>query len=180
MRLTNSESRIRGDRIFLVRIGLPCLKLSPLNLIFSPTIHKIMQKHLQIASLLILIGVAISPTLAKEIPLALGFDYPVGGVNGKEFYVSSGFQFGRRTAEIWEGIGGGDTDLGEPVYSIGEGVVVMSQDCGGKWGGVVIVRHRFKDHDGKMKFVDSLYAHKFAGTGYLLNIVLANTFLPAP
>ncbi|MEM8954226.1 MAG: M23 family metallopeptidase [Verrucomicrobiota bacterium] len=101
----------------------------------------------------------VPATQAEEIALASGFDYPVGGSKAEGFYVRHAFRVGLRTAEIWEGIHGGDTDLGEPVYSIAEGTVVMSHGPGGRWGGVVIVRHRYRDHDGQIRFVDSLYAH---------------------
>ena len=53
---------------------------------------------------------------------------------------------------------GGNSDLGAPVYSIGNGVVTFAQDARMGWGNVVIVRHAFLE-GGKLQMVDSMYAH---------------------
>ena len=60
--------------------------------------------------------------------------------------------------EDWDGVGGGDTDLGDPIYSIGDGIVVFARDVHLGWGNVVIVRHAFKE-EGMIKHIDSLYGH---------------------
>ncbi len=56
----------------------------------------------------------------------------------------------------WNGTGGGNTDLGDPIYSIANGYVVATEDHGPGWGNVIRIIHYQKD---KNKFVESLYAH---------------------
>ena len=60
--------------------------------------------------------------------------------------------------EDWDGVGGGDTDLGDPVYCIGDGIVVFARDCHQGWGNVIIVRHAYRESGG-VRNVDSLYGH---------------------
>jgi len=53
---------------------------------------------------------------------------------------------------------GGNSDLGAPVYSIGDGYVTFAMDARMGWGNVVIVRHAYVEN-GKTQFADSMYAH---------------------
>jgi murein DD-endopeptidase MepM/ murein hydrolase activator NlpD len=92
------------------------------------------------------------------VKLADGFDYPVGKPNGKGYYKARGFRSHGHLGEDWDGLGGGDTDLGDPIYCIGDGIVVFARDCKLGWGNVVIVRHVYRDGDA-VKDVDSLYGH---------------------
>ncbi len=92
-------------------------------------------------------------------PLADGFDYPVGKPNAVNYYKARGFWPGVHPGEDWNGKGGGNTDLGDPVYSIAHGVVVASADYKRGWGHCVIVRHAYRAADGKIRYVDSQYAH---------------------
>ena len=91
--------------------------------------------------------------------LADGFDFPVGIPDARGYYKARGFWPRSHVGEDWNGTGGGNTDLGDPIYSIGHGVVTFSRDCGGGWGNVVIIRHAFRDLDGQIRMVDSLYGH---------------------
>ncbi|HRQ90794.1 MAG TPA: M23 family metallopeptidase, partial [Bacteroidia bacterium] len=91
--------------------------------------------------------------------LADGFDYPVGKPNGDGYYIFRGFQPNGHLGEDWNGNGGGDTDEGDPVYSIAHGIVVFSEDYARGWGNVVIVRHAYRENNGQIAFVDSLYGH---------------------
>ena len=90
--------------------------------------------------------------------LANGFDFPVGKPDGQGYYKARGFRSHGHLGEDWDGIRGGDTDLGDPIYSIGHGVVVFARDCHMGWGNVVIVRHVFREN-GTVKNIDSLYGH---------------------
>jgi len=99
---------------------------------------------------------APTPNVART-RVADGFDFPVGKPNGEGYYKSRGF-LRHHPGEDWNGVGGGNTDLGDPVFTIGNGLVVFARDARRGWGNVVIVRHSFLDR-GTLKTVDSFYAH---------------------
>ena len=90
--------------------------------------------------------------------LADGFDLPVGKPDGRGYYKARGMRAHGHLGEDWDGVGGGDTDLGDPVYCIGDGVVVFARDCHQGWGNVIIVRHAYREGLG-VRNVDSLYGH---------------------
>ena len=92
------------------------------------------------------------------IKLADGFDYPVGKPDAQGYYKARGFRSRGHLGEDWDGVRGGDTDLGDPIYSIGDGVVVFARDCHMGWGNVVIVRHSYREN-GVVKNIDALYGH---------------------
>jgi hypothetical protein len=94
-----------------------------------------------------------------RVPLADGFDFPVGKPNAEGYYKYRGFWPNGHLGEDWNGKGGGNSDLGDPIYSMGAGVVVLSEDIKVGWGNCVIVRHAYRDATGKIDMVDSLYAH---------------------
>ena len=95
----------------------------------------------------------------SKVPLADGFDYPVGKPNGQGYYVYRGYWPNGHLGEDWNGNGGGNTDLGDPVYAIADGLVVFSADYKRGWGNVVILRHAYRERDGRVRYVDSLYGH---------------------
>jgi murein DD-endopeptidase MepM/ murein hydrolase activator NlpD len=90
--------------------------------------------------------------------LADGFDFPVGKPDAQGYYKARGFRSHGHLGEDWDGIRGGDTDLGDPIYSIGDGVVVFARDCHMGWGNVIIVRHSYRE-GGTIKNIDALYGH---------------------
>ena len=90
--------------------------------------------------------------------LADGFDFPVGKPDAQGYYKARGFRSKGHLGEDWDGVGGGDTDLGDPIYSIGHGIVVFAHDCHMGWGNVVIVRHTYRE-GGEIKNIDALYGH---------------------
>lgn len=103
-----------------------------------------------------------------------GFDFPFGDGNGGGSYTSpegkpfdgwyiatrtgENYTLGVHTGEDWNGKGGGNTDLGQPVYATAAGVVVASADFGSPWGNVIVLHHTFLEN-GKIRQVQSLYAH---------------------
>ncbi len=96
------------------------------------------------------------------VPLADGFDYPVGKPNAEGYYKARGLRFRvpRHLGEDWNGNGGGNTDKGDPVYTIGHGLVTYAAEAKGRWGKVVIVRHAFREpKTGKVLCCQTLYAH---------------------
>ena len=90
--------------------------------------------------------------------LADGFDLPVGKPDARGYYKARGFSAHGHLGEDWDGVGGGNTDLGDPIYVIGDGVVVFARDCHQGWGNVIIVRHAYREGLG-VRNVDSLYGH---------------------
>jgi len=106
-----------------------------------------------------LTGKTLSVSDYAEILPATGFDFPVGTPNAEGYYKARGFWPNGHVGEDWNGKGGGNTDLGDPVYAIGEGIVVQSRDVRRGWGNVIIIRHVFIDKNGDAKVLDSLYAH---------------------
>ena len=91
--------------------------------------------------------------------LADGFDFPVGKPDAVGYYKYRGFWPNGHLGDDWNGKGGGDSDLGDPIYAMGRGVVVLSENVRVGWGNCVIVRHAYRDATGKIEMVDSLYAH---------------------
>lgn len=115
-------------------------------------------------SALLQLGISLALTgsgLAQEttqVRMADGFDYPVGRDGAKAYYRARGFRVNGHIGEDWNGAGGGDSDLGDAVYSIAHGVVVYARDYRSGWGKVVIVRHAFFDNC-QTQHADSLYGH---------------------
>jgi len=117
-----------------------------------------------LAFVLPVLWLTVPPADAREIRMHLadGFDFPVGKPDAAGYYKSRGLRLRapRHFGEDWNGRGGGDTDLGDPVYSIADGIVTFAYDVKGGWGNVAIVRYGYRDPaDGKVKFVDALYGH---------------------
>ncbi|MCB1279449.1 M23 family metallopeptidase [Prosthecobacter sp.] len=94
-----------------------------------------------------------------RVRLADGFDFPVGKPDADGYYKARGYWPNGHLGEDWNGRGGGDTDLGAPIYAMGRGVVIFSQNIGVGWGNCILVRHIFREADGKIAMVDSLYGH---------------------
>jgi len=114
--------------------------------------------------------------------LADRFDFAVGDKNGKGSYIGSNgktyngwyiavktaetYSLGIHTGEDWNGNGGGNTDINQPVYNIAKGVVLESDDFGFPWGNVIVMEHIYLEN-AKMDTCYSLYAH--------LDTLMANT-----
>jgi murein DD-endopeptidase MepM/ murein hydrolase activator NlpD len=93
-----------------------------------------------------------------SVRLADGFGIPVGLDGTKKYYKARGFRPNGHLGEDWNGAGGGDSDLGDPVYCTAHGIVVYARDFRAGWGNVVIVRHAFSEKN-EIRYVDSLYGH---------------------
>jgi murein DD-endopeptidase MepM/ murein hydrolase activator NlpD len=104
-----------------------------------------------------------------------GFDFPVGDKDGKGGYtcIADGkyyegwycatktgeeYYLGIHTGEDWNGTGGGNTDLGQPVYATADGIVLHAAECPSPWGNVVLIEHHYVEN-GEPKTVYSQYAH---------------------
>lgn len=91
-------------------------------------------------------------------PIAKSFALPLGEGTGEGYHVLHD-AFEGLPGERWDGDGGGDTDLGDPVTTIGDGVVIFAEDTKGRWGNMVIIRHAYKDEKEELVLIDSIYAY---------------------
>lgn len=98
-------------------------------------------------------------TASARMYLADGFDFPVGKPNAEGYYKARGYWPNGHLGEDWNGVGGGDSDFGDPIYSIARGIVILSEDVRVGWGNCIIVRHVYREPSGKIEMVDALYAH---------------------
>jgi murein DD-endopeptidase MepM/ murein hydrolase activator NlpD len=94
--------------------------------------------------------------------LADGFDFPVGKPNADGYYRSRGLRLRapEHFGEDWNGRAGGDSDLGDPVYAVADGIVTLAANVRTGWGNVVLTRHAYRDAtSGKVKYIDTLNGH---------------------
>ncbi|HWB75309.1 MAG TPA: M23 family metallopeptidase [Nannocystaceae bacterium] len=100
----------------------------------------------------------IAQSRARPRPLAhfgaCDFDFPVGPPDAVGYYDAQPFGTNAHLGNDWNGNGGGDSDLGDPVFAIADGRVVAAGDLGGGWGRVVRVTHRCS-----LQHVEAIYAH---------------------
>ena len=136
-------------------MAAPFLMLTPCLTVFRSLCHACLAAALLGSTLFSITAHAAT----VRCQLADGFDFPVGKPDGDGYYKFRGFTPYGHLGEDWNGRGGGDSDLGDPIYSIARGVVVLSENVGVGWGNVVIVRHAFRDESGRISMVDSLYGH---------------------
>ncbi|EDY16250.1 peptidase M23B [Chthoniobacter flavus Ellin428] len=88
-----------------------------------------------------------------------GFQLPVGpNGTGEGYYIARGYRPNGHLGEDWNGVHGGNTDLGDPVYAIASGYVMFARNYHVGWGNVVILRHAYYEGS-TLKFCDSLYGH---------------------
>jgi hypothetical protein len=100
----------------------------------------------------------VSPILLASLPIATRFDFPLGTEHGAMAYNAQPFTENKHLGDDLNGIGGEDSDLGDPVFAVADGTVLVARDGGPGWGNILIVLHAYRD-GGARKYVQSYYAH---------------------
>ena len=93
-----------------------------------------------------------------SLPLATRFDFPLGSEHGAMAYNAQRFTKNKHLGDDLNGIGGEDSDLGDPIFAVADGRVLLARDGGPGWGNVIIVLHAY-DEKGQRKYAQSYYAH---------------------
>ena len=99
-----------------------------------------------------------SPLELESIPTASHFDFPLGNENGAMAYNAQHFTDNNHLGDDLNGIGGENSDLGDPIYAIADGRVLLAREGGPGWGNIVILLHAYLDK-GERKYVQSYYGH---------------------
>jgi len=99
-----------------------------------------------------------SPLELASIPTATRFDFPLGSENGAMSYNAQRFTQNHHLGHDLNGIGGEDSDLGDPVYAVADGRALLARDGGPGWGNVVILLHAYVE-GGERKYAQSHYGH---------------------
>lgn len=92
------------------------------------------------------------------LPMATRFDFPIGSEHGAMTYNAQPFTQNNHLGDDLNGIGGENSDLGDPVFAIADGRVIAAQEGGPGWGKVIIVLHAYREN-GRRKYVQSFYGH---------------------
>lgn len=87
--------------------------------------------------------------------ISKSFDFPVGKPDAKGYYNAQKFQEDLHLGEDWNAVTGGNSDLGDPIYTIANGYVKFADDYGGGWGNIIRIIHKMPNG----KLIESLYAH---------------------
>ncbi|HWY52456.1 MAG TPA: M23 family metallopeptidase [Chthoniobacterales bacterium] len=99
-----------------------------------------------------------SPLELASLPNAAHFDFPLGNENGAMAYNAQHFTENKHLGDDLNGIGGENSDLGDPIYAIADGRVLLARDAGPGWGNIVILLHAYLEND-ERKYVQSYYGH---------------------
>ena len=97
----------------------------------------------------------LSPIEMVKAPVALHFDPPMGSEHSALTYNAQPFLTTRHLGDDINGIGGQNSDLGDPVYAVADGVVIYTGWPSDGWGNVVIILHTLPNG----KLIESFYGH---------------------
>ena len=102
------------------------------------------------------------PIDIANVPMAARFDAPLGSAHGALTYDAQPFGTmnrligGLHLGNDLNGIGGNNTDLGDPVRAIADGRVIFSATAGTGWGKMLILAHVLPETG---ELIQSVYAH---------------------
>ena len=105
--------------------------------------------------------ILLSSLQRAKTPTATSFIHPLGSTEGAFSYSAQGFKEanaargGAHLGEDYNGIGGENTDKGDPVHAVADGLVVYTGTPSPSWGKVVILAHKLPDG----QIIQSFYAH---------------------
>ncbi|WP_395716078.1 M23 family metallopeptidase [Prosthecobacter sp.] len=103
--------------------------------------------------------VRLKPRETATLPLATRFDMPLGSEHGALTYNARGFRIERHLGDDLNGIGGENSDLGDPVYAAGAGRVIYAGVPSADWGKMILIAHRLPEGDELGPVVQTMYAH---------------------
>jgi len=95
------------------------------------------------------------PLDVARIAEAHRFDFPLGSENGAMSYDAQPFLENRHLGADFNGIGGWDSDRGDPAYAVAEGRVLFAGWAGDGWGNLVMLGHRLPGG----QFLQTVYGH---------------------
>lgn len=101
----------------------------------------------------------LTPRETATLPLATRFDMPLGSEHGAFTYNARAFRIERHLGDDLNGIGGENSDLGDPVFAAGAGRVVYAGVPHESWGRMILIAHRLPDGDEFGPVVQTMYAH---------------------
>ncbi len=99
------------------------------------------------------------PAAMTALPMNAGFIAPMRPPTAPLVYNAQRYGENRHLGDDLNGIGGTNSDLGDPVAAIGHGQVLYADHAGPGWGNVVILLHAFPDDKGQRRYVQSFSGH---------------------
>ncbi len=106
--------------------------------------------------------ILLTPGQLTRVPEVDGFESPCGSPNGALVYDAQPFgspnppRGGQHCGSDLNGIGGENSDLGDPVRAAARGLVTYCGEPSPEWGKVVVLAHRLP---GTNRIIQTLYAH---------------------
>ncbi len=99
--------------------------------------------------------VVLSPREMVLAPKATVFDQPVGSEHAALTYNAQPFLTNNHLGDDINGIGGGNSDLGDLVYAVADGEVIYAGWPSDGWGNVVILLHEHENGE----LIQTFYGH---------------------